>query len=504
MIPSFRLPCKKNTYHHFHPRMITVVVFKLILIVSLEYHTVYSAYCNFALALARSAQPTNCNNIPQCSPNCVETLYAASALCQSSVTYCNPDGSVCGSYGTGGAYSDERPDGFIVTVKLWDLTFTKGYAGTTVQLINGLDTDVSINRMKCEVLVGSCGDNIYIDCTALGHGWYDACTNQYSPGSILYYFFTLDVIDPCNNSVLTPAPISVPRPTSTTTVKPVIPTSPATMSPVAPSTPTPATCFSSSNTVYVKDIGVTPIHQLQIGDMVQSDHIGTYTQVYGFGHYDHGRETDYMQFYMSNSNDIPLEISSLHYVYIKSRQDTTDNDTMNRNDMVTIQASNIMINDTIWNGKQYQKIQSIRYIKRRGVYAPLTQAGYLLVSNVMVSNYVHLLNDHINSYLLWHQHTLGHILFFSYRYYCQFNIKQCQKFRYYEGYSYWSYYVVKIGTHMNQNYHFGWLYALFISCISIPMVLIATIIETSLLLSGVIILCFMILLMMTRLHFTRK
>ena len=102
----------------------------------------------------------------------------------------------------------------------------------------------------------------------------------------------------------------LPAPTSPTLPLPT----PLTTNPSEP----PATCFSSSNTVYVKDIGSIHNHQLQIGDMVESGHFGTYTQVYRFGHYDHDSETEYILLSMKD-NEIKtqgmtaLEISSRHY-----------------------------------------------------------------------------------------------------------------------------------------------------------------------------------------------
>lgn len=71
-----------------HPfQNVIVVVFQLLLMSS-QYYVINGGYCDNALALAYSMQPTACQNLPQCLPtNCQQVLFSASTACSSSVTY---------------------------------------------------------------------------------------------------------------------------------------------------------------------------------------------------------------------------------------------------------------------------------------------------------------------------------------------------------------------------------------------------------------------------------
>ena len=69
------------------------------------------------------------------------------------------------------------------------------------------------------------------------------------------------------------------------------------------STPTPVSTrplstiwFSGENMVETKDKDYIPMKQFKIGDFVKSGNDDLYTQIYGFGHFDHDQEGKYLHF----------------------------------------------------------------------------------------------------------------------------------------------------------------------------------------------------------------
>jgi Hint module len=213
----------------------------------------------------------------------------------------------------------------------------------------------------------------------------------------------VDLSDQCPPVAPLPPPISAPIPTS----------------------PSPS-CFSRHNMVNVKDVGNVPMNLLRIGDFVKSRN-DTYTQVYGFGHFNHQQASTFLRitlFHAENNHrtqqtisKIPnyLEISPAHLLMMEKN-----------NRQYRIPAAHVRVGDRI-SGQTIQTIQ-----RQDGVYAPLTQSGELLVNDILVSNYVNLLDDDYSipslllSFFGWDQHTIAHTLFTPQRYFCYYNMKICQ------------------------------------------------------------------------------
>jgi hypothetical protein len=95
-------------------------------------------------------------------------------------------------------------------------------------------------------------------------------------------------MQPLHQLLLPPAPVQAP------VQKPAKAPIQQANTPVVGSQPSPS-CFSGLNTVEVKDVGKIIVNQLKIGDYVQSGD-DKFTQVNGFGHYDHdrGRQHDFI------------------------------------------------------------------------------------------------------------------------------------------------------------------------------------------------------------------
>jgi Hint module len=84
-------------------------------------------------------------------------------------------------------------------------------------------------------------------------------------------------------------------------------------------------------------------------------------------------------------------------------------------------------------------------VVRRGVYAPLTLSGDILVSGIVASDYVDLLELPMMP-LLWDQHTLAHVLFGPQRIFCYYWIDTCQLEIYLNGYGPLAYCIVEFSN----------------------------------------------------------
>lgn len=132
-------------------------------------------------------------------------------------------------------------------------------------------------------------------------------------------------------------------------------------------------CFSGENYVMVQDVGAVKMSDIKIGDFVQVKN-DTYERVYSFGHLDKTTVAEYLQIFVENAKN-PLELSSDHMIFISV--DTS------------VPASLVKVDDTIVmaDGKN-AVVKKIRTVRRRGLYAPFTASGHVVVSDVLASNYV--------------------------------------------------------------------------------------------------------------------
>jgi Hint module len=204
------------------------------------------------------------------------------------------------------------------------------------------------------------------------------------------------------------------------------PSSP-TLSPISP--PSPALCFSGRNFVEIQHVGHVPMSQLRIGDYVKSGE-DKFTQVYGFGHFDHNRDGVFLQITLhSEANDeaitsqasslsMFLEVSPPHLIMIEKNHK-----------QYRVPAREVRVDD-ILSG---HRVKSIQEVIRHGVYAPLTQSGDILINCILASNYVDLISLP-SMILLPDQHTLAYILFFPQRMFCRSFLELCKKEIYVHGY----------------------------------------------------------------------
>lgn len=187
-------------------------------------------------------------------------------------------------------------------------------------------------------------------------------------------------------------------------------------------------CFSGINTVHVKGRGTITMDQLQIGDYVRVG-MNQYSQVYSFSHRDRNRKAEFLQIHldgMDTASTTPLELSPDHMVFVSG---------------VPVRGSDVKVGDILGN----HKVSRIELIHRRGLYAPVTIAGEILVSGVLASNYVAIL-DRLPPRVL---HVGSHTLTGFHRMVCWMNFDVCMKESYVDGISSFIYYAVELVKTLN-------------------------------------------------------
>lgn len=224
------------------------------------------------------------------------------------------------------------------------------------------------------------------------------------------------------------------------------PPTPAPVTAPAPAPTQPPTCFSGFNTVELKGYGDIKMAELKIGDYVKVGN-GKYTQVYGFGHYDIDRVETFVKLHFNVID--PLEISANHLVFVLKNGINTP-----------VRAAEVMIGDSL-SGKI---VTSIDTVTRRGLYAPLTLSGDIIVSGILASNYV----DVLDRKLAFNQHVLGHTIMAPKRLYCQYFMDKCKNETYIDGYGFWAYMIIHCAGFMEK--HLGWFLTVIVAVLSPPFV----------------------------------
>jgi Hint module len=127
--------------------------------------------------------------------------------------------------------------------------------------------------------------------------------------------------------------------------------------------------------VETKDHGFICMADLQIDDYVTSGNGNKYTQVYCFGHRNPNYEETF-EFDNENNNSSTimsmheLQISPMHLIFIA------------RDNWVEwMHAKDVVIGDIL----SEKQVNSIHYMRQKGVYALLTQSGDIVVNGMIAS-----------------------------------------------------------------------------------------------------------------------
>mmetsp|Transcript_25370 Transcript_25370/g.42166 ORF Transcript_25370/g.42166 Transcript_25370/m.42166 type:complete len:865 (-) Transcript_25370:92-2686(-) len=139
-------------------------------------------------------------------------------------------------------------------------------------------------------------------------------------------------------------------------------------------------CFSDSGLVSVKDRRGT-VSSIEMKALTLGDHVlagnGRYEKVYSFGHYEPGVTVEYLEiaFTGHSTPTKPLEVTDSHMVFVSNDR--------------AVPASSFLVGDRVLSGTgDTLVVQSIRRVLRKGLYAPFTSSGTVVVNGVLSSCYM--------------------------------------------------------------------------------------------------------------------
>ena len=146
-----------------------------------------------------------------------------------------------------------------------------------------------------------------------------------------------------------------------------------TPAPISPPTSVPVLCFSGDCEVQVENKGSVKMIDLAIGDAVKVAH-NKYEPVYSFGHRNDEASAEFLQI-VTEGNRKPLEISKDHMVNIEGGRSVPAS-MVNMGDMLVTASGDLVA------------VSVIRNVVRKGIYAPFTESGSIIVNGIAASNYV--------------------------------------------------------------------------------------------------------------------
>ena len=178
-------------------------------------------------------------------------------------------------------------------------------------------------------------------------------------------------------------------------------------------------CFSEVATIQV--LAATPRHgstmddepavvptmmkDLKIGDRILTGN-NKFEAVYAFGHHHPTKPAEFFQIYSKHSK-APLEVTADHLIFLQNRADP-------------VPAESIKVGDVLqMTTEKGSRVTRIKSVKRNGIYAPMTEAGTLVVDGVVTSSYIHIGSDKTQSSRFLSDHDVIHLSLSPYRLICQ-------------------------------------------------------------------------------------
>jgi hypothetical protein len=187
------------------------------------------------------------------------------------------------------------------------------------------------------------------------------------------------------------------------------------------------------NTIHVQGKGMIQMKDLQIGDFVD-DGNDSFSRVYSFSHLDKKTEASYLQIFAAGLEN-PLEISPDHYLFV------TKNEFQSAPTTTAARARVVQVGDVLESGHAVTEIETIQ---RHGMYAPVTESGKLVVSGVLASSYVAVLDVSPR----WHV-AISHAIVSPLNWICnRFSFEICERETYTDGFSNYYYRVIDLGFHI--------------------------------------------------------
>jgi hypothetical protein len=146
-------------------------------------------------------------------------------------------------------------------------------------------------------------------------------------------------------------------------------------------------CFSEISTVQVEGMGPVAMKDLKVGDKILSGS-GDYQPVWAFGHFDTEKSTEFLQIH-TNKQQAPLEITGAHMVFLNGKSNP-------------VRADSVKVGDALQDGSAGLSVKKISTVTRKGLYAPLTPDGTLMVDGIKASSYITLQDEAVEHVELQH------------------------------------------------------------------------------------------------------
>ena len=194
-------------------------------------------------------------------------------------------------------------------------------------------------------------------------------------------------------------------------------------------------CFSGKNTVEVLGKGRVSIDSIKIGDSVRVGPGNEFAQVYSFGHYAKNFVAEYVRI-RTNVSASPLELTKDHMVFVQEGSFSK-----------SVPASAVNVGDklVVANGG-VTEVRKIERVTSRGAFAPFTKTGTIVVSDIVASNYISLLDETPVS-MQWMAHAFNA----PHRMVCALSFEICENETYTNGISNWVYNPFQFGLWLAQQ-----------------------------------------------------
>ncbi|CAB9505936.1 Extracellular metalloprotease [Seminavis robusta] len=137
-------------------------------------------------------------------------------------------------------------------------------------------------------------------------------------------------------------------------------------------------CFSEVATVPVQRRGPTRMTELTIGDSVFT--ADGYHHLYAFAHQDNQTSSEFLQIHTKEFPNRPLEVTRQHLLFLHATSRAVPAESIQPGDV--LQSSH--------DGQDGVMVKRITRIHRKGIYAPLTTSGTVVVDGIVSSCYASL------------------------------------------------------------------------------------------------------------------
>ena len=175
---------------------------------------------------------------------------------------------------------------------------------------------------------------------------------------------------------------------------------------------------------------------INIGDSVRVGPGNEFAQVYSFGHYAKNVLAEYVQI-RTDVSASPLELTKDHMVFVQDGSFSK-----------SVPASAVKVVDklVVANGDGITEVRKIKRVTRRGAFAPFTKTGTIVVSGIVASNYISLMDETPVS-MQWMAHAFNA----PHRMVCALSFEICENETYTNGISDWVYNPLQLGLWLAQQ-----------------------------------------------------